>query len=83
MADWKDNIEEFERLRLHYIKQDILSHRGKASEVDELSDTQLDELSKQVLKELDFNDDYMEIYWSIIRTCTRSYLRELKKEANE
>lgn len=80
---WRENIEEFEKLRLHYIKQDILNHMGDSSEASSLKDTQLDELAKRVLKELDFNDDYADIYWSIIRVCTRGYLREIKKEASK
>lgn len=82
--DWKTRNITYENLRLSYIKEDIASFmdRSECEELDELSDAQLAELSERVVKELDFNDDYADIYWGIIRTCTRSYLREQRKKAD-
>lgn len=81
--DWKTRNIMFEELRLSYIREDIAHYLDEADSrdiTDELTDEQLAELSNQVLKELDFNDDYADIYWSIVRTCTRSYLREHRKK---
>lgn len=65
-------LKQYHGIRRYYIEQDIDALEGEAAELSAEDKTAL---AGQILEELDRNEDYLEIYWSIVRTVARSYLK--------
>lgn len=67
-----NRLKTHNEVRKFYIGEDIEALGDMA---EGLSDKDKSELAALILEELDRNEDYLEIYWSIVRTVARSYIK--------